>query len=166
MNKQSQLSSDNSSQAKSKLKEKGILLFMLLSFGLACLTISPIVLLSISSTSELGQALYFLYAFTPAIAAIIVRSLITKEGFKDSGLRPNLKTKWPYYIFSAFWPFLIIGGTSGILIVASILNSKYGLPLGNIGSLTDVIGWFSIMIGMLIYLPFMWGEEFGWRGYL
>ncbi len=93
MNKQSQLSSDNSSQAKSKLKDKGIIFFILFSFGLACLTISPIILFGISSTSELGQALYFLYAFTPAIAAIIVRSLITKEGFKDSGLRLNLKTK-------------------------------------------------------------------------
>ena len=38
--------------------------------------------------------------FAPAIAAIVVRAWVTREGFAGAGLRPHLRWGWRYYLFA------------------------------------------------------------------
>jgi uncharacterized protein len=39
-----------------------------------------------------------------AIDCFVVRKWITREGFGDAGLRPNLR-HWPLYLLALLWPF-------------------------------------------------------------
>jgi hypothetical protein len=78
------------------MKTRGVLAYLLLAFGLAWSTIFVArLLLGLSLENSLVQ---IPIAFSPAIAAVIVRGWITKEGFGDAGLVPNLRRAWPYYL--------------------------------------------------------------------
>jgi membrane protease YdiL (CAAX protease family) len=114
-------------------------------------------------------------AFAPAIAAFIVRKWITREGFADAGLRPNLR-KWPYYIVAWLLPLVVVGC---IVVLAPLLGLgkpdfslvrgvKYlasaGVPAHLPRQLWMVVG--GLAMSAIISMPINFGEEFGWRGYL
>jgi hypothetical protein len=52
------------------------------------------------TSSLLFQYIALPGALSPAIAAIIVRKWVTREGFVDAGLKPNLSKAWRYYLFA------------------------------------------------------------------
>jgi membrane protease YdiL (CAAX protease family) len=116
-------------------------------------------------------------AFAPAAAAWVVRRWVTREGFGDAGLRLNLRRGWPYYLAGWLLPF-------PVLAVAALLGSGLGLfhadlavgralahlvpaasarplPPGIVPALPLLL-----LIQALVFSPVLWGEEFGWRGYL
>lgn len=97
-------------------------------------------------------------SFGPAIGAIVVRKWFTREGFADAGLRLNLRQSWKYYLFSLLYPGIIVSGT---LILALIISTERP----DFSSLTG-LSFLQMTIIAIISTPIVWGEEFGWRGYL
>lgn len=113
--------------------------------------------------SPLGQAVVIPGAFAPAVAAIVVRRWITREGFADAGLRPKLRRGWRHYLAALIVPFAavslagllaIIAGTAGARTSPSGVSSGF-LPTATV-----------LLLFSALTAPFLWGEEFGWRGYL
>jgi hypothetical protein len=74
---------------------KGIVAFLLIAFGMAWAFWEISIRLGGSHKSPLLAVLAFVGAFSPAVAAFIVRKWITYEGFADAKLRLNLR-KWPF----------------------------------------------------------------------
>lgn len=100
-------------------------------------------------------------AFVPAIAAIVTRRWITREGFADSGLRPRIRQSWSSYAIAALLP-------AGILVLALVIAALSGM--GDVAA--TPVGWqdLAFVVAALsvpvIAAPVFWGEEFGWTTYL
>lgn len=76
------------------MKSRGVLAYLLLAFGLAWSTVFVArLLLGLSLEISLVQ---LPMAFSPAVAAVIVRFWITREGFGDAGLAPHFRSGWAY----------------------------------------------------------------------
>jgi membrane protease YdiL (CAAX protease family) len=162
----------------SKPTAKGVISFLLLAFGLAWISWEIPIRLGVLPHNPLFQVAALPGGFAPAIAAIIVRRWITHEGFADAGLRPHLR-KWPYYLVGWLLP-LVMTACIVILAVALGLSQpdftlKQALAVlapGNAGSLPAIPGYvwavlpIQLLITALVATPILWGEEFGWRGYL
>jgi membrane protease YdiL (CAAX protease family) len=136
---------------------KGILAFLLITFGVTWSVWGVAWLLGVLNTSVSGQIIVAVGAFAPALATFIVRRWVTREGFADAGLRPHLLKKLPYYLVAWLWPLV---GVGVIIAVAS--------ALGVVSIRSDVAPALVVgaLAGALIATPLFFGEEFGWRGYL
>jgi membrane protease YdiL (CAAX protease family) len=142
---------------------RGVPIFLFITFGGTWGVWGIAWLLGVFNPAPVGQIVVALGAFAPAIAAIIVRRFVTREGFADAGLRLQLRNGWPYYLFAWLIPLPVvaaIGALSGALgiVGADVLfhrttTAPAALPLAALG-------------GALISAPLFWGEEFGWRSYL
>ena len=139
------------------VRGKGILTFLLITFGGTWSVWGIAWLLGSFNTSVSGQMLVALGAFAPALATFIVRKWVTREGFADAGLHPHLVKRLPYYLFAWLWP---LAGVATVVAVASVLGI---LPVRSDLTPTLVV---SALAGSLIATPLFFGEEFGWRGYL
>ncbi len=73
---------------------KGVLAYLGLSFGLAWLLWEAVFRLGLGPGNPLFQLAILPGAFAPAVAALIVRAWVTREGFGDAGWRPNLRRAW------------------------------------------------------------------------
>src|SRR5215469_17267478 len=100
---------------------RGILLFLFFTFGITWGVWGLARVLGVLNTGPSGQIIVALGAFGPAIAAIIVRRLVTHEGFADAGLRLHLGQGWPYYLFVWLIPLpvvatiVVLSGALGIV---------------------------------------------------
>ena len=160
-------------------KTKGIVTYLLIAFGMAWLLWEIPIRLGASPANPLVfQFAALPGAFAPAVAAIIVRKWVTREGFDDLGLRPNLK-RWRYYLIGWLLPF---AGFACILLLAMALGAAQPdftlrrgieslLPEG-LGEVPPMPGFFwpllpvQLLFGALLATPVLLGEELGWRGYL
>jgi membrane protease YdiL (CAAX protease family) len=156
---------------------KGIIAYLFIAFGMAWLCWEIPIRLGVSVHSPLFQLAALPGGFAPAIAAIVVRKWITREGFADAGLRLHLR-KWPYYLAAWLIPLAVVG----FLIVAAyalkigqpdftlIRAIKSLLPAGVTLPPTVHPKFSGAILGVLItaimVTPVLWGEEFGWRSYL
>lgn len=108
----------------------------------------------------------FFFMFTPSLAQVITR-LFTKEGFKNTYLRLNLKGNIRYYVASIvvklmadfaimflIWAIFIDGISFRITFLTGDWQAKAYYFFFYLGR--------SILI---IFLP-AFGEEWGWRGYM
>jgi membrane protease YdiL (CAAX protease family) len=134
---------------------QGIVAYVAITFGLAWALWIPVWLLRVPAESGFFQFVFLAGAFAPAVAAIIVRARVTREGFADAGLRPHLWRAWPYYLFAWLWPLLILGTAVALATILGLFT-----PRDVSASVTS-----SLMV-TLISIPLFWGEEFGWRSYL
>lgn len=101
--------------------------------------------------------------FAPAIACFVVRKLITREGFGDAGLRLNLR-RWPLYLVALLWPFAASFLRVALALVFHAAPAGFAVPWGLAApSPTSVLTWLLISVA---FAPLIFGEEFGWRGYL
>jgi CAAX protease family protein len=154
---------------------KGTIWFLLISFGLAWVSWELAIQSGVSVRSGAFQLYALPGAFAPAVAAIVVRKWITREGFADAGLRPNLKS-WRYYLFA--WPlplavvaFIILGAvllgigrpdlTLEQAMAAFPAIREAGMPVNPGSAIVP-----QLLVTALLATPVLWGEEFGWRGYL
>jgi uncharacterized protein len=139
------------------MRGKGILAFLPITFGMTWSIWGVAWLLGFLNTNVSGQIIVAVGAFAPALATLIVRKWITREGFADAGLRPNLGKKLLYYVFAWLWPLV---GVGVVIAVASALGI---VPVrSDVAPLLIV----SALAGSLLATPLFFGEEFGWRGYL
>jgi len=154
---------------------KGIVWFLLISFGLAWVSWELAIQAGIPVRSGAFQLYAIPGAFAPAVAAIVVRKWITREGFRDAGLRPNL-TSWRYYLFAWLLPLAVVGF---IILEARLLGiGQPDLTLDRAMAAFPAIREAGtpanaglaivpqLLLTALLATPVLWGEEFGWRGYL
>jgi membrane protease YdiL (CAAX protease family) len=160
-------------------RAKGVISYIVLAYGLAWILWEvPIRLLGASPRDPtLFQFVALPGAFAPAVAALIVRQWITREGFADSGLRPNLRKGWSYYLAGWLLPLPVLAVIVGLAWALSLARPDFTL-LSGIGSLgldlppsaaPSLLGLalpFLLLVNALLAFPLLWGEEFGWRGYL
>lgn len=130
-------------------------------------------------TSDYAILVLSVIMLLPAIGVVATR-LITKEGFKNFGLKPNFKGNIRYYLAAWFGPALLIalGGLIYFLLFPSQfdptmsqmaeLYAAQGLDLPDDGLLTIMISQvvLGIFLSPLLNIITTSGEEIGWRGYL
>lgn len=114
-------------------------------------------------------------AFCPALAAFVVRKWITHEGFADAGLRPTPR-HWRYYLFALLLPLGVVGTMLIEAMVIGIGTPDFTLaraiaadPVGRDVSAMKGVGLLivpQVMLAAIPTTPILFGEEFGWRGYL
>jgi membrane protease YdiL (CAAX protease family) len=136
---------------------KGILAFLLITFGGTWSVWGIAWLLGLFTTDVSGQVLVAVGAFAPAIATVVVRKWVTREGFADAGLHLHLIKRLPYYAFAWLWPLIGVG----IVVMAA---SALGIAPVRTGVTPLLL--VSALAGTLIATPLFFAEEFGWRGYL
>lgn len=142
---------------------KGIAVYLLLAFAISWSSLAAASWLGLSVGTRLFQLATLPALFAPAVAAVVVRRSVTREGFSDAGLALNLRKKWPYYLCAWFFPSVAV---LMVIVLAAALGARLPSPVPP-GVLLGLPGLpIQFIIGSLIRAPLAWGEEFGWRGYL
>jgi membrane protease YdiL (CAAX protease family) len=159
---------------------RGVVAYLLIAFAMAwsfwCI---PLLFgLTLSSPS------YFLFllpgAFSPAIAAVVVRKWITREGFADAGLRLNFHNNKRYYLIAWLLPLLVVAIIVLLAVIFRISTPDFSLeramntlasgqnPLETVPRALrfPFVGVLQALLTAIIATPLLWGEEFGWRSYL
>ncbi len=171
---------------KPKVDTRRIVIFLVLAFGIAWLTGLVIYVNGgLVNSRKVGPGLplafillAFPYMWAPAIAHILTR-LLTREGWKDVGLRLHFRQGWPYWLMGWVVPGLltIIGGVVYYLLFPRFFDPTLegvrqalsrATVLGRLSPWTFVA---AQAIGAIIISPIAnaigtFGEEFGWRAYL
>lgn len=162
-----------------KSQRTGIVVYLLITFVGAWLCWSGLGMLTrIAVNSPFFQLILLPGGFMPAIAALIVRLWVTREGLSDAGLRLSLRGgKWRYYLIALLLPLI----NTSLIVSASLLLGiarpdftlqhflKLYAPTVRTGPLPPAL-WpvllLQLLISAVIATPVLWGEEFGWRSYL
>jgi membrane protease YdiL (CAAX protease family) len=154
--------------------KKGIAAYLIIAFGLAWIIWGITVLAGLRPDDPKFIFVLAPGGFAPAIAAFVVRKWVTREGFADAGLRPNLG-RWPYYLFAWLWPLAVV---VVIVLLAAVLGLSDPdftfnralakiIPQGTaVPEIRPAIVLIPMLLSALFYTPILFGEEFGWRGYL
>jgi len=171
---------------KKQIDTRRIILFLGFAFGIAWLTGLVIYLtggLTNSPQIVPGVSLAVIllatfYMWAPALGNILTR-LITREGWKEVGLRPNFKKGWPYWLAGWFLPAVMTVFGAAVFFVLFPQYFDTGLHLvkklmAASPALAAISPWGLIAIELLqaaLIAPILnaiatFGEEFGWRGYL
>lgn len=166
---------------------KRILIYITITFALTwgyCLlvlypTVNGETLNGVPSVA--AQLLTAACMFFPAIGVLLTR-LFTRERFRESGLRPNLKGNLKYYLIAWFGPGILT--LLGMAVYFLVFPGKLDLSFGYFYSTLEATGapmdTLPFPIGTLMLIqcvqalfmaPVMnfvtcFGEEWGWRGYL
>jgi len=155
---------------------KGIVAYILIAFAIAwSLWCIPLLFgLTLRSPS------YFLFllpgAFSPAIAAVIVRKWVTRESFADAGLRLNFRNNRPYYLIAWLLPLLAVAIIVLLAVVFRISTPDFSLeralntlangqnPLSTVPRALrfPFVGVLQALLVAIIATPILWGEEFSW----
>ena len=173
-------------QMHKQVDTRRIIIFLAFAFGIAWiaglviyltggLTNSPQILPGVSLALIL---LATVYMGAPALGNVLTR-LITREGWKEVGLRPHFKKGWPYWL--AGW-VLPAGMTVFCAAVFFVFFPQYfdaSLSLvrqqtAASPALAALSPWLFVaiqLVAAVLISPIAnslatFGEEFGWRGYL
>lgn len=166
---------------------KRILVFLAITFGLTwgyCL----LFLYPMANSASLSgipsielQLLTAAVMFFPAIGVLLTR-LITREGFRDSWLKPNFKTNIKVYLLAWFGPgvLTLLGGGLYYLLFPGSFDPELGymrqlldasgasaedIPIP-LNMLMLVQGIQALFLAPVLNFVTCFGEEWGWRGYL
>ena len=140
---------------------RSVLVFILISYGIMCVTALGIYLAG--GLSKIGIFAPLIGAgvmFAPLIASAVVIKYMTYERFTDFGLK---RGKLRYYIYALIYPFITLA--LGLIFVSIFKTAD--IHFSNI----KTMGWSLTMVSLMIAAPFFniifaFGEEFGWRGFL
>ena len=159
------------------MRTRGIGCFLALAFGGAWTAWAVPISAGVKVTSPLFQLAALPGAFCPALAAYVTRRFVTREGFGDAGLAVRASS-WRYLLVAWLLPVIVLASIvleAGAASIAhpdlSLIPALNGLSSGkrlpahlptNIGLMIVP----QLMITALVATPVLWGEEFGWRGYL
>lgn len=94
--------------------------------------------------------------YAPALAAVVMRLLISKEGFRGAvGPRPSLRM----VLGAVLIPMALVLILVAIVTASDIGDATPGKPVGTLLAILTFVG---VPVGAAL----AFGEEFGWRGYL
>src|SRR5438445_7245250 len=158
-----------------KQSTKGILAYLVIAVSLAWILWAIPLRLGVAVRSPRFQLFAIPDAFAPAIAAIIVRKWITREGFADAGLKLRLD-QFRYYLIALLIPYVVM---AVIIILAAALRIGYpdftlhralltlsNKPPPHLSPYISLILPIQLALPAILATPILWGEEFGWPGYL
>jgi membrane protease YdiL (CAAX protease family) len=163
---------------------RGVIAYLILAFGIAWVSWEiPIRLYHLDVTSPQFQMWAIPGAFAPAIAALLVRTF-SKGGWKDAKFKLPIFSKWPYFLFALLLPiagaivvafeakawgyapanFDVVSALQGVVPADTTTGQGQAMAaqVAKLGPLLIP----SMMLTAIITTPILWGEEFGWRGYL
>lgn len=159
-----------------KIDKKGIFWFLFLTFVSTFLAEFWLMFKGYSFTGVpaiSGQLTVAAAMFFPGISAFIVRKFITKEGFKDAGLKLGPKKYYLYVYLLIPVLFALIYGLTWLTGQAPDFSLQSFLSQYKISTLptSPAIIILAIFISSITFAPLLnsipaFGEEFGWRGYL
>ncbi|MEV4124785.1 CPBP family intramembrane glutamic endopeptidase [Nocardia sp. NPDC049707] len=134
----------------------GVGAFLVIAFGATWLWYSvAIVVLGLSIVNPVVQ---LPMGVAPAVAAMVVRRWITREGFGDAGLAVRFRESWRWYLGAWLGPVGLAAAAVGLALIIGLWRSDGGL---------SVVRTVPILLVMVVVLvPVYWGEEFGWTSYL
>jgi membrane protease YdiL (CAAX protease family) len=145
-------------------RAKGVLVFLLLAFGLAWAGMFAAVLVfDLSLVNPLVQLCVI--AFAPAIAAYVVRKWVTKEGFADTGTKLLLRGNVGLYLAAWLGPLAF----AAVALATAVASGLWEFDPSALALLPGQPVWLSIAVLMLVVIvlaPIYWGEEYGWTSYL
>lgn len=172
------------------MNSKKVLLYCVFAFGISWLSALFFYLSGREYGSTLSQIVVAtLYMPGPAFATLIVQKGFYKEKLSDYGLTlKNISVKWVLLIPVLFLSLIAL--TYLTIQLGSLLESRFGqlifsgdfiadklrelaaqsgresISLPDLGPATFVLAILAagIIAGFTIHLPFMLGEELGWRG--
>jgi membrane protease YdiL (CAAX protease family) len=157
---------------------RGITAYLGIAFGGAWICWAIPLGLGVSVWSPVFQLALIPGGFAPAIAAVVVRKWITREGFADAGLRLHLG-RWRYYAIALLLPYAVVAAILAEATLTGLGRPDFSLlralsmlaPSGTrLPAQVPVAVRLSMpiqfMLLAVIASPVLWGEEFGWRGYL
>jgi membrane protease YdiL (CAAX protease family) len=172
---------------ETKLDTRRIVIFLGFTFGIAWLSGLVIYLnggLTNSPQIAPGVTLALVlmatvYMGAPALGNILTR-LLTREGWKDMGLRPNFRKGWRFWLVAWFLPVVMTLPGAVLFFVLfpqyfdASLSTMQQLMAASPSSLSSLSPWTVLIIQLaqgvllapLINFVFTFGEEFGWRAYL
>jgi membrane protease YdiL (CAAX protease family) len=169
-----------------KLDTRRIIIFLAFAFGIAWITALIIALTGgLIGSPLLGPGISLAlvlmataYMWAPALANIFTR-LITREGWKDTGLRPHFKKGWPYWLAAWFMPALMtLAGAvlffwlypqyfdADLTYMQKLMAASPDLSTMSPRTLALLQLAQAVLIAPLINSIATFGEEFGWRAYL
>ena len=170
-----------------KLEVKRICIYIgitfLLTYGYCFLVLYPLVQGEALSgvPAVMTQFLVAAAMFFPAIGVLITR-MITREGFKNAWIRPNIKGNVKTYLLAYFGPgILAILGTAFYFIIfrgsfdpecgyMKLTLEAAGTPVEALpmplSALLLIQGVQALVLGPIMNFVTCFGEEWGWRGYL
>jgi len=158
-------------------RRKGVLAYLGIAFGGAWAAWGAAMALApVSPRSPLFQLAMLPGAFAPAIGALVVRRYVTREGFADAGLRLDMR-RWRPYALGLLWPLIgvttIAGLAAGLGLSEPDTTLRRALgALAPAAEMPELPRWLwlalpaQLLTTAVIATPILWGEEFGWRGYL
>ena len=137
---------------------RGISAFLGLAFGLAWLPF-------LAQAAGAGGVGPVLMPVAPAVACIVVRRWVTREGFGDAGLRWRPRRQhWPVYLLVLLWPVAATFCSTGVALALGLAPPRFTWPWGAAAPNWSML---AVWVGMSILIaPLVLGEELGWRGYL
>jgi len=159
-------------------KTKGVLAYLGIAFGMAWVLWEIPLRLGLSPRSPFFQLAVLPGAFAPAVATVVVRKWVIREGFADAGLRLNLR-RWRYYLVAWLLPLPVMAIIVALAVALGIGQPDFSLmralsalapegtslPSALPANLLPLI-FIQSLVTALVATPILWGEEFGWRGYL
>lgn len=137
---------------------RGIIWFLVLAFAGSWVPWAVVGLLGLPLSNPVIQLLTG--ALMPAIAAVVVRRWITREGFSDAGLRPRFRQSWRHYLAALAIPMAMV-------VIGCTLAWAFGLWDPTTTDITASL--LPVLFGPLLIIataPLFLGEEFGWTAYL
>ncbi|GIJ57086.1 CPBP family intramembrane glutamic endopeptidase [Virgisporangium aurantiacum] len=147
-----------------RLRRRGLAAFLLISFGVAWgwEAVAHLVL----GWSLVNPLVQLPAGFAPAIAALVVRRWVTREGFADAGQRLRLRAAWRYYLVAWLGPLGVAAAVVGVAAATARWNPSAG-PVADLvpGVPVWTVPLLLCVLALLATVAF-WGEEFGWTGYL
>lgn len=99
-------------------------------------------------------------AFVPALAALVVRVAITRQGLAGAGLRPRLRTQWRWYLAALAIPPVLLA----IALPLGLATGVMTVPPDGIPAHLQAVAFGPLV--MVVLAPVFFGEEFGWTAYL
>ena len=175
-------------QQDKKMETKRILVYLfitfLITYGVEIGIFWPMAKGTSLQTSQTLQMLVGLVMFIPALGVLLTR-LITKEGFHNAMLRPNLKGHIRYYVMAWFGPVLltVLGAVVYFLIYPETFDPSMKTMIDTAMSQYEQAGITNItedqirvqyltqiaagaFLAPILNAFATFGEEWGWRGYL
>lgn len=154
---------------------KAVSWFLAISFLPAWISWELAIASGLSVTSWQMQLYLVPGACCPALATFVVRKWITREGFSDLKLRLG-GGRWMLYLLAWVMPLCVVGamaalgvalglGTPDFTLEQAIAAQAVGRDLSAMQGLGLLIVP-QVFLTALIATPILFGEEFGWRGFL
>jgi uncharacterized protein len=155
-------------------RNTGVIAYIFITFGLAWAAWGFMLAQTPRSDNDSAYFMAILPGvFAPALAALIVRRWITREGFADLQIHLQIR-RWPVYLLAWFLPLIIIAVVVLFAYGFNLSLPDYSLQRGFVeqaGSqppegLRFLHFLLLVLLAAPLLTPVMLGEELGWRGYL